>query len=329
MKVVRGYSAAVKLGVVVLGCQLAMSGFAQDVGKTEVMKWKDGKVGVFMMGFDDSCVTHLENAIPALVKRGYPGTFYINPGNGPFQSRKNDWMEKVPKMKGIVYGNHTYKHKGATDAAMLDEELLGWQTAMAPVYASRKKPFLLSFAQPGGVKWEVSKEEQEAALKKYNLINRPPFWGGGIHVKTTQQMEELIDKAVTKGMMTHLDFHGVGGDWLKVEMDFFNAMLDKLDAEKDKLWVADHISYHKYLTERTSAKVEVVKKDSNQIRIKLTSDEDPALYDEPLTLRTQVPANWAVCKVTQGKAVIEERAEHGVLQYNAVPGAGEIVITKK
>ena len=49
-----------------------------------------------MLEFDDSCESHIKNAIPELKKRGMVGTFYINPGNGPYKNKQAAWEKDVP-----------------------------------------------------------------------------------------------------------------------------------------------------------------------------------------------------------------------------------------
>ena len=95
----------------------------QESGATQILKWKDGKQAVFLLEFDDSCESHLKNAIPELKKRGMVGTFYINPGNGPFQNERQAWEKDLPNNPAVVYGNHTFKHRGVTNAIQLDAEL--------------------------------------------------------------------------------------------------------------------------------------------------------------------------------------------------------------
>src|ERR1043165_8143557 len=64
---------------------------ADKPGTTRVATWKDDKQAAFMLMFDDSCQTHVKNAIPELVKRGMVGTFYLNPGSGHYAALKNNW----------------------------------------------------------------------------------------------------------------------------------------------------------------------------------------------------------------------------------------------
>ena len=127
-------------------------------------------------------------------------------------------------------------------------------------------------------------------------------------------------------LLIHLDFHGVGGDWLVTPMDWFHAILDKLDAHREQLWITDPISWHKYLTERKAATVKVLAADAQQIRLQLASTTDPALYDLPLTLATRVPADWKACQMTQGSAKTKLPVANGVVHFSALPGATEILL---
>ncbi len=146
--------------IVLLALSLTLRTIAQEIGSTEIAKWKDNKQSVFLLAFDDNCPSHLVHAIPTLVKYGFPGTFYINPSRPSFTSKSAVWLTEIPRLPGIVYGNHTYSHCGATNALQLDVELATWHTAMTPCYADREKPFLLSFGKPGGVPWNVTEAEK-------------------------------------------------------------------------------------------------------------------------------------------------------------------------
>jgi peptidoglycan/xylan/chitin deacetylase (PgdA/CDA1 family) len=294
--------------------------------QTRILKWKDGKKGVFLLAFDDSCPSHVDNAVPELVKRGIPGTFYVNPGNGPWQARRQAWEGDIPGQPGIEYGNHTFWHRGATNAVQLDVELAKCAEAIDGCFPERKKPRLVSFGRPGGVPWTVTEDEKKAALAKYHLAERPPFYGPPFHVKTVPEMEAWVDGAIAKGEMRHLDFHGVGGDWHVASMEYFTALLDRLVANRDKLWLTDAVSYHQYAAERDGTTVEVLQSDATGVRLRLACPLDPALYDLPLTLETRVPAAWGLCRVTQGATTVDVAASEGTIRYDALPGGGEVAI---
>ena len=295
--------------------------------ETHVLKWKDGKQAVFLLAFDDSCGSHVKNVIPELKKRGIPGTFYVVPGGGPFKSHQKAWETEIPAPGLIEYGNHTFTHVGATNTTQLDEQLRQCAEAIDRCYPGRKQPRLVSFGRPGGVPWTVTDDEKKQALAKYNLIERPSFAGPPFTCKTVSNMQAYVEATIAKGEMGHLDFHGVGGDWLVTSMDYFTALLDKLDACRDKLWLTDAISWHKYQTERVGAKVEVSESSADRIRLRLTSAADARLYDQPLTLSTRVPPAWKTCRVEQGTISTNAAVADGLVRYDALPGADEIRLT--
>lgn len=311
---------------------MAFEGYAAEVGKlgeTAVLKWKDGKKAVFFLAFDDSCDSHLKTAIPLLNQYGMVGTFYVNQGKPQYRKALAVWEKALPTNPAMVYGNHTFTHVGATNAAQLDVELSRSAEAIQACYPARKQPFLVSFGRPGGVPWKVSDNEKIAALATYHLIERPAFFSYPFHVKTTDEVVGLVDKAIAKGDMGHLDFHGVGGDWLVTPTDMFTALLNKLAACSNQVWVTDHITYHKYLTERDSAQAKVLQVDKEQIRIQLSSLAAQELYDTALTLETCVPPEWKACQVEQGTVQSAHTVVNGVVRYGGVPNAGVITLRSK
>ena len=317
---------AIGIGVVSLLMSLPSSAAETTTSDDAcILKWKDGKKAVFMLEFDDSCESHVNNVIPELVKRGLVGTFYINPGNGPFLNKKNAWENEIPKT-GMVYGNHTFKHKGAPSVDVLDDELARCNDVINRCFPDRKQPRLISFGPPGGVPWTITKEEKNLLLKKYNLVERPSFFGYPFHAKTKEQLLQLVDNAIAKGEMGHNDAHGVGGDWLTTPMDIFLALLDKLEANKDSLWITDPISYHQYQTERQAASLKILAKQENQITLQLTCGTDPALYDLPLTLHVKVPSSWKAASISQGTHPITVPVDAGALRFAAIPVTGPITL---
>ena len=291
--------------------------------ETKILKWPEGKQAVFLLQFDDSAPSAIKNAIPELVKRKMVGTFYINPGNGPYKSLKKEWESPQP---GIVYANHTYTHVGATSVEQLDEELEKCNAEIIARYPHLKQPRLISFGQPGGVPWTVPPAEVKALLEKHHLVERPPFKGYPFQFKTADQLLALVDSALAKGDMEYTAFHGVGGDWLVTPMEVFTALLDKLEASRDRIWITDDISWHQYVTERKTAQVKVLSSGKDSLQLQLTSAADPALYDLPLTLETTVPSDWKECRVKQGATEVTLSADHGKIRYSAVPGTQPVTI---
>lgn len=309
---------------VLMVCAMSFAAEAAITGTTEVMKWKDGKRAVFFLAFDDSCPSHLTNAIPELEKRNLVGTFYINAANGPYTGKRAEWL-KAAKSPAVVIGNHTYAHKGVKSVEELEVEVDKANDVIREI-TTGEWPRIVSFARPGGVPWEVTAEQAEPVYVKRNLVQRPPFAGPPIAVKTNEEMMKYIATTVEKGQMGHFDFHGVGGDWLVVSMDWFVPMLDELVRRSDELWVTDHATYVRYTGARDAAKVDVQSANDSEIKLSVKWDVDAKLYDHPLTLRTQVPAEWGQCEIKQGGVVKQVPVKDSAVMYEA--GQGDVVLRR-
>ncbi len=302
----------------------ASSAEPQDTS-TQVLPWKDGKKAAIMLGFDDSAPSQLQNVVPELEKRKIIGNFYLVTGNTLYASLKRRW-EDAAKSPYVVVSNHTFTHKGVNNAEELEPELAKGNEVLYALHPERKQPHLMGFGRPGGVPWKVTAEEQRSALAKHHLVDRPPFAGPPINYKSSAETLAVVDAAIANGDMRQLVFHGVGGDWLVTPVDWFTALLDKLEAVRDQVWITDVVSWHQYITERSSAEIKPLTSDKNSISLDLTSKADPTLYDLPLTLSTKVPADWKTCTVTQGTSSSTIAVRDGAAQYDALPGGGAITL---
>lgn len=297
-------------------------------GETRIARWKDDKKAAVLLMFDDSMPSHVKNVVPAFKQHGFVGTFYVNPGKGEWKALKEAWEKDIPAA-GMEYGNHTMTHKGAQDVAELDKEIVESNEVICRMIPG-KSPRLISWGTPGVAKgaWNITEKELADTLTKHNLVDRGAFHehGAAIHFKTADDVMRGVEKAVKEGGLHYAIFHGVGGEWISFPLPEFKALVEKLASRKDELWVAGHVAAHKYQTERDSAAVKVLAASDKQIKLELTCKADPALYDAPLTLVTRIPAVWKACRVSQGGQVLLAAPKGGAVRFEAVPGAGPIVI---
>jgi hypothetical protein len=303
---------------------------ADKVGATQVAKWKDDRKAAFILMFDDSMPSHVKNVVPELKGRGMIGTFYVNPGSGHWQAMKDKWEKELPSL-GMVYGNHTFTHKGAKDIPNAEEEFGKCNDAIMAIFPKLKKPTLISFGRPG-VKpedWKITDAQLKELLAKHNLIMRPNVNGrfGAIHLKTAEEMLAIVDKTIASGGADCVAFHGVGGEWLSVTLPLFVTFINGLNEKKEQLWITDHISIHKYETERASAEAHVTAANDKQIQVKLVCKADSQLYDEPLTLMTQTPASWKKVQVVQGTSKTTAAVANGVVKYDVLPNSEVITLS--
>ena len=306
-------------------------------GDTKIARWKDDRTAAFMLMFDDGWPSHWQVAIPEMVKRGLIGTFYLNPKKGEYAKFEQKWREEIPKT-GMVFGNHTMTHQGVKDLENGEYEIGGCADYLRGI-TKKDKPELISYAQPGvgEGKWNITDSQLNELLKKHNLITRGDIRGkmSVYHLKTTEEMLALVDKAIAAKGSDFIVIHGVERiepnwgyqDFWPLKQDVFFPLLDGLKDRQDKgrLWVTDHISQHKYQIQRDASEVKTLRQNARGIEIELKCTADPALYDGPLTLITEVPGNWKKVTVKQGEATTEAEAKDGFVKFDALPGTVQLV----
>lgn len=311
---------------------------AAKPGDTLIAKWKDDRTAVFLLMFDDSWPSHWQVAAPELAKRGLIATFYICPAKGEFKVYAAKWEQELWK-QGMVYAVHTMTHGGIKDKEHGQYEIGECAKAIRTMVPPLKDQ-LVSYGRPGVKQgaWNITNEEEAALLKEHNLIDRPPFTGHGAvyHLKTTEEMLALADKAIAAKDMEYLVVHGVERvgpvvkyqDFWPLPQAVFFPLLDGLKArvEKGDLWMTDHISWHQYQTEREAAEVQVAETTDKSIRLTLTCKADAKYYQLPLTLVTNVPAAWQTCQITQGSQKTTVAVTNGTVKFDAVPDGKDIVL---
>jgi len=317
----------------------AIAGSAErPAGETRVATWKGDQAAAFLLMFDDSWPSHFQVAAPALAERGLTATFYINPGKGEYQKFAGEWETNVWR-RGMAYGNHTWAHASVTNAAQAEQVIGACNDAILRLVPGRT-PRLISYGQPGVKEWRVATNDLQAILDRHHLVSRPPFTGHGAvyHWQTAPQMLALADRAIAAQGLEYLVIHGVERikpnwsyqDFWPLKQEVFFAVLDGLCERRDqgKLWITDHITAHKYETERAGAQVKVLRASPQELLLALTCTADPALYDEPLTLITRVPDDWKSCIMTQSGTNATLKISQGSVRYEALPNGQTISLRK-
>jgi len=310
--------------------------------ETLICKWKDGKVAAYSVGGDDSLRSQLYFAIPEMDRRGIHGTWWVNPGRGGSTNFKNQddswancWISSYEDWKaaaayGHDFANHTMHHLGAMSYEEAEREIR--QTAEA-IWEANPSQQLQLFDRGGGTSWGISENELTEILTRYDCVQGR---GGGIEDATWQvnpsadTLREYVDTAVREASWHHVAFHGIGPncEWGgPVDGNAFLALLDYLIEKKDQVWTGTHTEVHKYEEERNASTVKLLQVSDDRICLQLTSTKDSRLYDYPVTLRTQIPVGWKNIHVTRNGAPISSIAFKDFVQYDAVPGRDEIIIS--
>jgi hypothetical protein len=127
-----------------------------------------------------------------------------------------------------------------------------------------------------------------------------------------------------------LVFHGIEGiGWEPISGEVIYSYFEYIKSKEEVIWVATFQDVTKYMRERMNAKVKY-SKEGNKIRVNLSHNLNPSLYNLPLTLKTYVPPSWEEVTVNQGKRTMSPnigKDEYGYyLLYEASPNSEETII---
>lgn len=305
-------------------------------GDTHICKWKENKIAAFSIGGDDSLRSQTTFAIPLMTQRGIYGTWWVNTGRGhnelgfDFIDDQAYWAAAVKA--GHDLANHTLHHTGARDASDAEWEI--GENARR-IWAMQPETKILLFERGGGTVWDTSEDQIRQALNKYHCVDGrgapgvdSPAW---LTNHSAAELRGFVDAAIKDGNYRYVIFHGIGpnSEWGgQSDGDAFIALLDYLVEKSDLVWSDTFTKIYKYVEEREKSVISTKETSANLIRLALTSslDTSKGMFDYPVTLRTEVPAEWKTCTVTQGSNFTAYPVKAGVVQYSAAPNAGEISI---
>jgi hypothetical protein len=308
-------------------------------GEPEVLKFRDGKLGAYSMQFDDSRLSQANIMIPHLNWRGLVATFFVNPGNRNYENTAYTWEVICPKF-GHELANHTMHHKGAKDYEEAEYEIGECSRHIWRVQQRRSK--LLPFQRGGATTWGITEEEMEEIMSRCFLFERPSMGSMRDDIGTGFRMPSYPQRAIDEKAAIFVHFHGIGDGNLSVTEEYFVELLDYLVANRDKLWIGTTGEVYKYQREYEALSGDSItdaQKDGfrvvvecDEAKVDLFNSSFVELYDEPMTVRSEVPKEWSTFFVRQGREVrsysVIEVDSKIYAQYDVRPNTGEAVITR-
>lgn len=241
--------------------------------------WPHGARAAVSLAYDDALASQLDNAVPALDRRGFKGSFYLTLANDTVRTRLVEW--RAIAANGHELGNHTLFHQcrgsvegrdwvtpqrdldKTTVAQMKDQVLLAnamlhaidgktERTMTAPCgernardgdYLNASERQFVAIKSVGGA---VTLDM--AALDPYAVPVAAPE---GV---TGAQLIAEVEAAAKAGTMVNFTFHGIGGDYLAVSTQAHEQLLAYLDAHRDVYWVATFIDIMRHVKAETGVR---------------------------------------------------------------------------
>lgn len=241
----------------------------------------NGKTAAISLTYDDALNVHLDNAVPALEKHGFLGTFYIPGSFAPLGARLNEW--RTIAGHGHELGNHTLFHPcdgklPGREWVAANKDLSSWSLARYLENIQVNNTLLQSldnqqtrtFAYPCG-DMKVGEDSYVEEIKK-SFVGARSVSGSSqtlgdtdlmnIHAHmvmgdSAEKMIALVDDALARKTWQVFLFHGVGGEHdLNVNEAEHNKLLAYLAKHQQELWIAPTVTIAEYVGKQQSSKSE-------------------------------------------------------------------------
>jgi len=322
-----------------------------------VSTWQNAKAGAVSLTFDDALGGHWSHADPIMATAGVRGTFFVITGSVDWDGARN------AALNGHEIGSHSTidatlqndpnaaaKMQTSHDAieTEIGSAIPGYQChTIAWPYGFRRLDVTNDPAYQG---LYVSARNAGNALlagNSYNAADTSQWWKYGegdygmdhFYVvgdalmtsgTTLSTFEQQLDNVViANNGWTVFTYHGIEtGGYQNIAATEFTAQVNALVARKDSLYIAPYGEVVRYIYQRDEAVAAVTVNDGTSITLSLTDTLDNSVFNIPLTLQFDAPGDWTEVTATQDGSPVEAWIAEGTVYVNAVPDAGEIVVTK-
>ncbi len=263
----------------------------------KIARWYDNKEAAVSLRFDDSHPSHILIAVPLLTKYDMVGTFLINPGKDRYLGHKQEWESDAVR-GGHEFGNHTMHHRGAKDDDQADDEIGECSKHIWNLFPCKSK--VLAFRSGGGTTWNIAKP-WSYYHEKWHLISAPNSASVGTSpeackIADLDTFKRYLERTVEDRDWISFYYHTIGAERsMAIAERAFRDQVRYLRSRRREIWFGGIAQVHKYREERRKAKIEIQAVEPFKLKIDVTCETDPELYDQPLTVWIGLPeGRWPV-----------------------------------
>lgn len=224
--------------------------FSTNLYAVEV--WPNGNKVAISLSYDDALNSQLDNALPALNKRGLKASFYVVPLSDAFKSRLEEW--RLLAAQGHELGNHTLFHackrskpgrEWVNPTNDLDKktvtEMVREVTVANTLLTAMDGQTVRTFTPPCFDQMVNDGNYIDAVKKQFvgiKSLDDSSFASLiGPSKISARDIIKFIEKQPKNIRLVNVLFHGVGGDHLITSTEEHNKFLDYLVENKNKYWV--------------------------------------------------------------------------------------------
>ena len=292
-----------------------------------ICRWRGGKQAALSIRFDDSHPTHLSLAAPVLDEYGFRGTFMVNPGGHPpnsrrrsaFETQRAQW-EALAKTQRHEFANHTLHHRGAANDRDMDEQIGQASREIWKLFPNRSR--LLALNLGGGTTWTTTKTLRHYLDQHHLFVTGGSTGMDDVYGNRVSTFRRLLAAHIERGIWYRIHYHSIGENQGASE-EHFREVLDVAKQHEAQLWIAGMADIYKHQTSRQSASLTLTKHNDESFTLKQHCATAPALYDQPLTIELSLPKSWPPARVrltSEGRRVETTSTNDGrVLRFDAAP----------
>lgn len=288
----------------------------------------DFKQSILSLTFDDGSLNQFHVALPLLKERGVPATFYLI-------TSLVDSMTKNIIYNGISkdyeIGSHTVTHKNLCKIG--NDEV---ETELFNSKSFLQKHFGLNSGLTMSYPWGFYNGSVKDVVKKVYLASRSTnigynslftldryalkMQGFGEHVRA-ETANLWISFAIENRLWLIEMFHGIDNvGFSPITSDVLIEHLDYIKKVEDRIWCSTVSNVIKYIDESKKAKIECDFCNDTIYKIRINDFMDDSLYNQLLSIRIKVPANWdSIWISNSAKIKTEYFNKNKFILFNALP----------
>ena len=327
----------ISIAAVATGMFMAGSAFAQTA---EIGTWSGFRKAAASFTFDDGAPSHVSDAGPTFKKYGYKATFNLvtgwNPNWSGFQGLADEGHEIASHsdQHGNPMGNGEISSSKSTINGKIKQKFglvtLAYPNCTVPNEQQVLQNYIVGRICNGS--WKGMGDEMGKDGPSNWAQVPATMTGAEGQIKSTNDFTGRMQKVIQSNGWAAFLTHGFQGKnngsatYSPTDLNAIDGALKWAQQNDKDIWVAPMGHVAMYLKERKASKAEASSSGGN-ITVKLTHNiaDNISKYDYPLSIRVKYDGSKA--EVKQGDAKLESKIDGGYVYFDAVPNAGDIVIS--
>lgn len=316
---------------------------AQVPSGYSVGSWYQFKQAAITYTFDDNTGKQLSVAVPLFDKYGFKATFF------PVPIWKPDWAGfKKAVENGHEVGSHSMTHPDFSKLSVNEQEwqlrqskqmidsMIGPNTCLTIAY-----PFCrtgdLNLVSKYYIAARICSGQIEPITPADMRLISSEICGSLWPLNSGKRLISEIDQTRNKKGWCVFLFHGIDNDggYSAIASSAIDSTLDYLNGHRNEYWVSTFKDVAKYINERNCISIKEIRQNKKTIEVSVSDTLDNIIYNQPITLRRELPKGWNNVQVLQNNKTIPSEIitneNKRWIQFSIIPDTGiaEIIRSKE